>query len=76
MKQLSGHIRYALMAVLAVGIVVVSIFLVQLQNSLDPQGETNDICTSVGLLSVPNGHGLVATAHETACDGFGGSEAV
>lgn len=44
--------------------------------SLDPQGEATDNCEKVELPSVPNGAGMVVTAHNTACSGYAGSSAI
>ena len=45
-------------------------FLIRLYTSLDPQGEADENCIYQDLGSVPNGAGLVATAHVTSCGYF------
>ena len=42
----------------------------------DPQGEATSNCYSMKLKPVPNKSDMVATAHNTVCDGFGGNSVV
>jgi hypothetical protein len=44
--------------------------------SLDPQGGDSAWCDSVKLPSVPNGSGVVVTAQNTVCSGFGGNSPI
>lgn len=45
-------------------------------DNLDPQGGENYYCHSVELKPAANNSGIVVTAHNTVCDGFGGSSAI
>lgn len=42
----------------------------------DPQGEASSNCIKKELPQLSNGSDMVVSAHETACDGFGGSWAI
>jgi hypothetical protein len=46
------------------------------RDHLDPQGESNSSCAVFELPISQSTTGLVASAHETACDVFGGNWAV
>jgi hypothetical protein len=52
---------------LSIFCIAVVLFLLIRQASLDQLGEADENCVYHDLGSVPNGAGLVATAHETAC---------
>jgi len=45
-------------------------------DNLDPQGGENSYCNSVEIEPVRNKSGMVVSAHNTVCDGFGGSSAI
>jgi len=52
---------------LSIFAIAVLLFLLIRHGSLDELGEASENCVYHDLGSVPNGAGLVATAHETAC---------
>jgi hypothetical protein len=64
--KLRSAALYLLLSLSIFGIAV-SLFLLIRHASLDELGEASENCVYDDLGSVPNGTGLVATAHDTAC---------
>lgn len=62
--------RYLLLAVSGVGIAVILFGLYKTLRPIDALGEASDNCVREEFSPVPNGSGLVATAHFTSCDYF------
>lgn len=69
--------KVAISSAIAILLLYAAIFIFdRWQNFKDPQGEANDNCIKEDLPSVSNHSGLVVTAHNTVCDGFGGSSTI
>ncbi len=62
--------RYLLLAVSGVGVSVILFGLYKTLRPIDALGEASDNCVREDFSPVPNGSGLVATAHFTSCDYF------
>ncbi len=62
--------RYLLLAVSGVGVAIILFGLYKTLRPIDALGEASDNCAREDFSPVPNGSGLVATAHFTTCDYF------
>ena len=67
MSKLGKVARYFLLVVSVLGIVLVLKFLYDDIGPSDSLGEDSDNCARGDLPSIPNGSGMVATAHFTSC---------
>lgn len=61
---------YLLLALSGVGVAVILLGLYGTLRPIDALGEASDNCAREDFSSVPNGSGLVATAHFTSCGYF------
>lgn len=77
MKSLLWNLaKYFLLMVVIVVLVLLMYLSYSQYKSHDPQGGNSAWCDSEKLPSVPNGSGMVVTAQNTVCSGFGGSSAI
>jgi hypothetical protein len=63
-------VLYSLLTVCGAGIAVILLGLYGTLRPLDALGEDSDNCVRQDFSPVPNGSGLIATAHSTSCDYF------
>jgi hypothetical protein len=68
--------KFYALAILCIFLVIALILCYVWFDNADPQGGNSAYCTSVELPAVPNGLGMIVTAHNTVCDVFGGNSAV
>ncbi|HTX15596.1 MAG TPA: hypothetical protein VMD77_09905 [Candidatus Baltobacteraceae bacterium] len=61
---------YLVLTIAAVGVAVILLGLFGTLRPLDALGEASDNCAREDFSPVPNGYGLVATAHFTSCGYF------
>ena len=64
--------RYLGIVLSSMVMIVALVGLYRLVKSVDPQGDEKSCCIKEELPSVPNGAGLVVTAHTTSCECFPG----